>query len=48
LSVKDDSRKIREIIEEYLISKGLIQKFHITALSDEFSSAVKKKTPKLE
>jgi len=47
LSVKDASRKIREIIEEYLISKGVNSKIPpLPLLSDEFSSAVKKKTPK--
>ncbi|GAB4111965.1 MAG: HsdR family type I site-specific deoxyribonuclease [Candidatus Caldatribacteriota bacterium] len=47
LSIKDASRKIREIVEEYLISHGVNPKIPpLSLLSDDFISKVKKKTPK--
>jgi type I restriction enzyme R subunit len=47
LSIKDASRKIREIIEEYLISRGVDPKIPpLPLLSDEFISKVNQKNPK--
>lgn len=47
LSIKDVSKKIREIVEEYLISKGVDPKIPpLPLLSDEFISKVKPKTSK--
>lgn len=47
LSIKDASRKIREIVEEYLISRGVNPKISpLSLLSDDFISNVKRKTPK--
>ena len=44
LSIKDASRKIREIVEEYLISQGVDPKIPPTPLfSDEFIKGVKRK-----
>jgi|Deesub1362B_J571_1020462.scaffolds.fasta_scaffold02639_2 type I restriction enzyme R subunit len=44
LSIRDASRKIREIVEEYLISKGVNPKIPPTPLfSDDFLENVKKK-----
>ena len=44
LSIRDASRKIREIVEEYLISKGVNPKIPPTPLfSDDFLKNVKKK-----
>jgi len=48
LSVKDASRKIREIVEEYLLSKGVNPKIPpLPLISDEFITTVRKKTPKV-
>ena len=47
LSIKDASRKIREIVEEYLISKGVNPKIPPTPLfDDEFIDQLKKKSSK--
>jgi len=48
LSIRDASNKIREIVEEYLISKGINPKIPpLPLLSDEFISKVKnEKSPK--
>ncbi len=47
LSIKDASRKIREIVEEYLISKGVNPKIPPTPLfEDEFIERLEKKTSK--
>jgi type I restriction enzyme R subunit len=48
LSIKDASKKVREIVEEYLISKGVDPKIPpIPLLEDDFIEKVKKeKTPK--
>ena len=44
LSIKDASRKIREIVEEYLISKGVNPKIApLPLLSDKFLTDVKRK-----
>jgi len=44
LSIKDASRKIREIVEEYLVSKGVDPKIPpLPIFSDEFIDKVKKK-----
>ncbi|MFN3787681.1 MAG: type I restriction enzyme endonuclease domain-containing protein, partial [Sulfurihydrogenibium azorense] len=47
LSIKDVSNKIREIVEQYLISKGIDPKIPpIPLLSDEFTIKLKQKPPK--
>jgi len=47
LSIKDASGKIREIVEEYLISKGVNPKIPPTPLfSEDFLEKLKKKSPK--
>lgn len=47
LSIRDASQKIREIIEEYLISKGVDPKISpISLLSDDFIAKAKKNTSK--
>ncbi|WP_041082634.1 type I restriction endonuclease subunit R [Thermotoga profunda] len=47
LSIKDASKKIREIVDEYLISKGIDPKIPPTPLlSDDFISKLSKKSPK--
>lgn len=47
LSIKDASRKIREIVEEYLISKGIDPKIPPTPLlDDKFICNLEKKTSK--
>lgn len=47
LSIKDASKKVREIVEEYLITKGVNPKIEPTPLfSDEFMKKVKRKSNK--
>lgn len=47
LSIKDVSKKIREIVEEYLISKGVDPKISpLSLLSENFISKLKQKTSK--
>ncbi|ADO44426.1 type I site-specific deoxyribonuclease, HsdR family [Hydrogenobacter thermophilus TK-6] len=47
LSIKDVSNKIREIVEQYLVSKGIDPKIPpIPLLSDEFTIKLKQKPPK--
>lgn len=48
LSIKDASKKIREIVEEYLISKGVNPKIPpLPLFKEEFIEKLKKKTSKI-